>query len=299
MQSFVKPEPDLEVNAQYLHNDSYAAVCSDSSSGHSPKPDNMKNQEAKKRNSVIVAERNNINQLKSFLISTDPIQIPLKPGTNTPEKVTTNFVKRELDSDLSKSFKSNKSSDKISHSRIEKSTTMSSTSSSTSSVRKHKKDGSQHKKTKHTLNDTEQTNSTQDHSLIKDDIIPKNPLAVKKLKSLLFDVNVIDDIVISSNTSELLKEVFEGLEDQQDLSFCKDQAEKPLLEWINYGEELNNKHLELTKQLVQLRIELSYKFRIIMELINDNFDYQMQREKSLDEKLSRIKVIGNDILNLL
>ncbi|CAB4255106.1 similar to Saccharomyces cerevisiae YDR446W ECM11 Non-essential protein apparently involved in meiosis, GFP fusion protein is present in discrete clusters in the nucleus throughout mitosis [Maudiozyma barnettii] len=298
MHSFVKPEPDIEINSQYLHNDSSVAICSNSSSGNSPKTEKMKNHESKRRNSTIVAERNNLNQLKSFLISTDPIQIPLKPGINTPEKVTTNFVKREPNNDLNKPSKENKTSEKLSHSRIEK-TTATSSSSLSSSLKKHRKDESQLKKSKDLLTPTREETSTQYQDLNKCDTIPKNPLALKKLKNLLFDINPIDDEEISSRTSDLLKEVFEGLDDEQDLSFCKGQVDRSLDEWINYGEELNNRHLELTKQLVQLRIELSYKFRIIIELINDNSDYLMQSEKSLDEKLDRIKVIGNDILNLL
>lgn len=316
MKPFVKREPDTEANSQISLNESALVISSSITTKDTPSQvtqllngnNNQQNPELKKRNSALILEKNNLNQLKSFLISTDPVQIPLKPGINTPEKITTTFVKKEPENELEKHIKSNNINSKIneravhSSSRIEKLDNSLTNSSSSSSSKKHKreKERSQHKKFKqYSIQNSDNITTATSFENKRAERIPKNPLVLQKLKCLLFDINKSDNENQLCKSSDLLKEVFEGLEDQLDLSFCKDQVNKSLNDWITYGEELNQKHLDLTKKLIQLRIELSYKFKIIIEIINSNSDYLLETEKNLDNKLIKIKDIGNDILNLL
>lgn len=283
MKVSVKAEPTTETHTQFLINDTPLKadhIIQESSKGKVTNSRSSQNQSNNNTGKTVIQslkEKNNITILKNFLLNPNSANREI----GTPDKNNKIHIKREKDGELEANI--NDTNDTQSVAKYD----------SSPLAKKPKKEVVKSKKTK-------------DPSLIEREklpdttiISPKNPKPLDQLKTLLFNVNQGCEVGKFGNVSDLMDEVFEGLEDLEDLKFCKEQINSPLASWVNYGESLNKKHLELIKELIKLRIELSYKFKIIIALINKCSDSLTENEKSLDDKLSKIKVIGHDILNLL
>lgn len=92
---------------------------------------------------------------------------------------------------------------------------------------------------------------------------------------------------------------FKDLTDKNEVELCQKFAQFDLDEWLDYGDSLVLEHQKLIHELAKLRVELSYKFQIITDVINDRADTLIQQSDHIDDKLKQIKDIAKNILNVL
>ncbi|GAV49166.1 hypothetical protein ZYGR_0N05730 [Zygosaccharomyces rouxii] len=93
--------------------------------------------------------------------------------------------------------------------------------------------------------------------------------------------------------------IFQELEQQSEREFCTQASSWSLQEWIQNGQHLLNTHAKLVGKLVKHRIELSIKFQVITNAINDRADALNAQGILVDQKLQRIKTLGEEILHII
>lgn len=93
--------------------------------------------------------------------------------------------------------------------------------------------------------------------------------------------------------------IFQELEQLSEREFCTQASSWSLQEWIQNGQQLLNTHTKLVGELVRQRIELSVKFQVITNAINDRADALNAQGILVDQKLQRIKTLGEEILHII
>lgn len=130
--------------------------------------------------------------------------------------------------------------------------------------------------------------------------LPINPEPFIPVKTLLYDREDFTDNNDNNHDKELLfNELFDNMEPNDDLNYCKQIVTKSLNEWIKEGEVLTNENKCLIKQLIKARLELSYKFQIITNIMNQRVESLLIYENHLDGKLKQIKTIAKNMLDIL
>lgn len=131
--------------------------------------------------------------------------------------------------------------------------------------------------------------------------VPKDPGKFTACNLLLLETNDSETNPHYKISQETLEEIFFGSDEstEEDLIFCKAQGVAPFKEWVGFAEDLNKKQLSLIKELVKLKTELSFKFSVILELINSHAESLVKRGDILDDKFAQIQRIGEDLLRLL
>lgn len=93
--------------------------------------------------------------------------------------------------------------------------------------------------------------------------------------------------------------IFQELEQQSEREFCTQASSWSLQDWVQNGQQLLNTHTKLVGKLIKHRIELSVKFQVITDAINDRADALNAQGILVDEKLQRIKTLGEEILHII
>lgn len=122
----------------------------------------------------------------------------------------------------------------------------------------------------------------------------ENPGLYRPIKKLLYESRP-ESPFKDQNTVAL----FQDLEQETEKDFCKEASSWSLSEWINHGQTLLNSQTELMGKLVQHRIELSRNFQAITSIINDRAEALNAKGEILDEKLKKIKNLGEEILGII
>lgn len=93
--------------------------------------------------------------------------------------------------------------------------------------------------------------------------------------------------------------IFQELEQASEREFCTKAASWSLPEWIANGQHLLNDQTKLVGQLIKHRIELSLKFQVITQAVNDRAEALNAQDLLVDQKLQRIKTLGEEILHII
>lgn len=93
--------------------------------------------------------------------------------------------------------------------------------------------------------------------------------------------------------------IFQELEQKSEREFCTQAASWSLQAWVQNGQQLLNTHTKLVGKLIKHRIELSVKFQVITKAINDRADALNAQGVLVDQKLQRIKTLGEEILHII
>lgn len=129
------------------------------------------------------------------------------------------------------------------------------------------------------------------------DNVPTDPGKKKIIDELLFErKNILDT---EEDKEKLFVELFEDVDPNEELDYCKDIIQYPLEKWLEWGHNFTLEHENLIKELMRTRLDLSYKFQIITKTMNDRCDALMAQENRLDGKLKQIKNIAKNMLDIL
>lgn len=130
-----------------------------------------------------------------------------------------------------------------------------------------------------------------------DQIIPKDPGKKKIINELLYErKNILNS---EEDKEKLFVELFEDVDPNEELDYCKDIVQYPLENWLECGHIFTTKHENLIKELMKTRLDLSYKFQVITKVMNDRCEALMTQEDRLDDKLKQIKTIAKNMLDIL
>lgn len=129
----------------------------------------------------------------------------------------------------------------------------------------------------------------------EDDVIPINPGNFTPIKQLLFDRKETG----YEEREKLYAELFEDADSNDELEYCKEVVQYPLNKWLQAGQEFTLEHQQLMKEVIQARLELSYKFEVIAKTMNDRCQALIHQEDHLDNKLKQIKDIAKNMLDIL
>lgn len=99
--------------------------------------------------------------------------------------------------------------------------------------------------------------------------------------------------------SHVLEELFPKLESAWERELCTQIAGWDLENWIQYGDKLSQEYNALLGELVRQRIELSYKFEVITDKINERAEALTLQGKLVDDKMQKIKSLGKEILDII
>ncbi|AQZ12540.1 ECM11 (YDR446W) [Zygosaccharomyces parabailii] len=108
----------------------------------------------------------------------------------------------------------------------------------------------------------------------------------------------IDEVLYESRGKES-GSLFQDLEQQSERDFCSSAASWTLNEWIEQGQQLLDAHTRLIGRLVQHRIELSLKLQVITSAVNDRAAALNEQGLLVDQKLEKIKTLGEEILHII
>lgn len=108
----------------------------------------------------------------------------------------------------------------------------------------------------------------------------------------------IDEVLYESRGKES-GSLFQDLEQQSERDFCGLAASWTLKEWIEQGQQLLDAHTRLIGRLVQHRIELSLKLQVITSAVNDRAAALNEQGLLVDQKLEKIKTLGEEILHII
>ncbi|QHS72627.1 Ecm11p [Saccharomyces paradoxus] len=122
----------------------------------------------------------------------------------------------------------------------------------------------------------------------------ENPGAYQKTKNYLFDKPDLLDTCLQDYSSMLPPNIAE--EDQE---YFVGVADSTLEEWTNKGQEILDQQFQLYQEIIKKRIELSYKFKGIISVINDRADALEEQGQQLEGKIKKVKSLANEILNII
>lgn len=129
------------------------------------------------------------------------------------------------------------------------------------------------------------------------DNIPADPGKKKIIDELLYERKNI--LASEEEKEKLFVELFEDVDPNEELDYCKDIIQFPLEKWLEWGHNLTIEHENLIEELMKTRLDLSYKFQIITRTMSDRCDALINQENHLDGKLKKIKSIAKNMLDIL
>lgn len=119
--------------------------------------------------------------------------------------------------------------------------------------------------------------------------VPKKPGAYEIIRGKINEKGDNED-------NEYYNEVFSMAEWKDE---CIDLAKCSMNEWICVGQELLLEQQRLMSKMVHARIQLSHRFQVITELINERAGSLLNQGDLLEEKLRKVQTLGKEILELL
>lgn len=122
----------------------------------------------------------------------------------------------------------------------------------------------------------------------------ENPGSYQKTRNYLFEKPDPLDTCLQDYSSMLPSNVAE--EDQE---YFISVADSTLEEWTNKGQEIIDQQFQLYQEIIKKRIELSYKFKGIISVINDRADALEEQGQQLEGKIKKVKTLANEILNII
>ncbi|CAI4038299.1 hypothetical protein SMKI_04G6410 [Saccharomyces mikatae IFO 1815] len=122
----------------------------------------------------------------------------------------------------------------------------------------------------------------------------ENPGSYHKTKNYLFDRPDLLETCLQDYSSMLPADVAE--EDQE---YFVSVADSTLEEWTNKGQQILDQQFQLYQEIIKKRIELSYKFKGIVSVINDRADALEEQGQQLEGKIKKVKSLANEILNII
>ncbi|KAM3160551.1 ECM11 domain-containing protein [Lachancea thermotolerans] len=124
-------------------------------------------------------------------------------------------------------------------------------------------------------------------------VLSSDPGPYKPVVSALHEVNP------NVETREYYCEVFQEVQNNTERSACVDFAKMDLKSWISAGQVLQQEHAAILGRLVEARMRLNSKFKVITDLINDRAAALNAQGGILDQKLRRIQDLGKEILDII
>lgn len=100
-------------------------------------------------------------------------------------------------------------------------------------------------------------------------------------------------------TREYYEEVFQEVQDGSEKNTCIEFAKMDLNAWVSTGQKLQQEHSAILRRLVEARIRLSEKFKVITDLTNERAQALNAQGRVLDQKLRRIQDLGKEILEII
>ncbi|SCV05655.1 LANO_0H12266g1_1 [Lachancea nothofagi CBS 11611] len=122
---------------------------------------------------------------------------------------------------------------------------------------------------------------------------PSNPGSFQPVTSTLHEANA------KTETREYYDEVFREVEDPEEKNACVKFAKMDLKTWIMTGQILQQEHQLILARLIEARMRLSEKFKVITDLINDRALALNAQGRILDQKLRKIQDLGKEILDII
>ncbi|CCE62896.1 hypothetical protein TPHA_0D02590 [Tetrapisispora phaffii CBS 4417] len=133
-------------------------------------------------------------------------------------------------------------------------------------------------------------------------IINKNPKEIKCVSpgpykpstSFLYEIANSEQLEYTE-----LKDIFQNINETEDKDYVFDVSNMTLDTWVEEGQKNISEYRELISQLVKKRIEFSIRFQLITDIINQRANALNEKGLLLDDKLKKIKEIGDEILNII
>ncbi|CAI4059312.1 Ecm11p SKDI_04G6480 [Saccharomyces kudriavzevii IFO 1802] len=122
----------------------------------------------------------------------------------------------------------------------------------------------------------------------------ENPGSYQKIKNYLFDKPDLLETCLQDYSSMLPADIAED-----DQEFFVSVADSTLEEWTNKGQEILDQQYQLYQEVIKKRIELSFKFKGVISVVNDRADALEEQGQKLEEKIRKIKSLANEILNII
>ncbi|KAL6946446.1 hypothetical protein ACO0RG_000598 [Hanseniaspora osmophila] len=94
-------------------------------------------------------------------------------------------------------------------------------------------------------------------------------------------------------------DLFQDVGDTQAQEVFASYGALSLEQWVQTGLDMNAKHQALLEKIIVSRLKLSYKFKVITDLLNEKAQELNQNADLINEKLNKIKDLGNEILNIM
>ncbi|KAL6950039.1 hypothetical protein ACO0QE_000709 [Hanseniaspora vineae] len=144
--------------------------------------------------------------------------------------------------------------------------------------------------------------SNQEEPVVND---CKDPGEYHAINELLFDRPVLSDSGTIDGQSGGSKEtpsyidLFQDVGDKQAQGIFAKYGALSLEQWVQTGLNMNTKHQALIEKIIIARIKLSHKFKVITDLLNERAQELNQNGELINEKLVKIKDLGNEILNIM
>ncbi|EDO17673.1 hypothetical protein Kpol_1004p48 [Vanderwaltozyma polyspora DSM 70294] len=135
--------------------------------------------------------------------------------------------------------------------------------------------------------------NNEERTLKYEDIRCESPGGYEICDKLLYELNDNEEFAESH-----MDEIFKNLQPNEE-EFYRDAAKWSLPEWIGFGQKMIDEYTQHVGELVEQRIQLSYKFEIITKAINERAEALNKRGKLLDTKLNKIKDLGKEILEII
>ncbi|CCH60649.1 hypothetical protein TBLA_0D01420 [Henningerozyma blattae CBS 6284] len=112
--------------------------------------------------------------------------------------------------------------------------------------------------------------------------------------------NPIENLIYERlNESKMNEDIFVELTNDEDRKICHDISELNLMDWIKFSEEIMNENQMIINEIIQERINISLKFQVITNLINQRAMILNKQGKLIDKKVERVKNLSNEILRSL
>ncbi|SCV03597.1 LAME_0H11694g1_1 [Lachancea meyersii CBS 8951] len=123
--------------------------------------------------------------------------------------------------------------------------------------------------------------------------LPSNPGAYQPMCSALYESDP------KTENQEYYDEAFREVKDETERISCVEFARMDLQTWTSSGEKLQQEHHAILARLVEARMRLSEKFKVITDLVNERALALNAQGRLLDQKLRRIQDLGKEILDII
>ncbi|CEP63686.1 Ecm11p LALA0_S09e00232g [Lachancea lanzarotensis] len=123
-----------------------------------------------------------------------------------------------------------------------------------------------------------------------------SPLKPDPYQPLLLDLHESD---LETESQSYYDEVFREVKDESERAALVEFAKMDIRTWTASGDKLQQEQHAVLVRLVEARMRLSAKFKVITDLVNERALALTDQGLLLDRKLKRIQDLGKEILDIL